>query len=84
MGIDPPPYFKKGMAGGHISVILAAEKRGQTPKLSQKFSFRISQQTPLTGKKNSPCSFGCPELEQVRLEQGLSLRLGSDHDFHIT
>ncbi len=86
MGIEPPPYFKKGMAGGHISVIAAAEKTGKIAKLGQKFSFRISHADSfdLGSKKIHLVAVACPELEQVRLEQGLSRRLGGDHDFHIT
>lgn len=86
MGIEPPPYFKKGMAGGHISVIAATEKTGQIAKLGQKFSFRISHVDSFDQgtKKIHLVAVACPELEQVRLEQGLSRRLGGDHDFHIT
>lgn len=86
MGIEPPPYFKKGMAGGHISVIAANEKTKQLTKLGQKFSFRISHVDSFDqgSKKIHLVAVVCPELEQVRLEQGLSQRLGGDHDFHIT
>ncbi len=85
-GIEPPPYFKKGMAGGHISVIVVREKTGQIAKLGQKFSFRVSHADSfdLGTKKVHLVAVACPELEQVRLEQGLSRRLGGDHDFHIT
>ena len=86
MRIEPPPYFKEGMAGGHISVIAATERTGQIAKLGQKFSFRISHADSfeLRTKKIHLVAVACPELEQVRLEQGLSRRLGGDHDFHIT
>ena len=86
MGIKPPPYFKKGMAGGHISVIAATERRGQIAKLGQKFSFRISHADSFDHgtKKIHLVAVVCPELEQVRLARGLSRRLGGDHDFHIT
>lgn len=86
MGIEPPPYFKKGMAGGHISVIAATEKTGPIAKLGEKFSFRISHADSFDQgtKKIHLVAVACPELEQVRLEQGLSRRLGGDHDFHIT
>ena len=86
MGIEPPPYFKKGMAGGHISVIAATEKTGQIAQLGQKFSFRISHADFFDQgtRKIHLVAIACPELEQVRLEQGLSRRLGGDHDFHIT
>jgi hypothetical protein len=85
-GIEPPPYFKEGMAGGHISVIAATEKTGQMAKLGQKFSFRISHADSFDWgtKKIHLIAVACPELEQVRLEQGLSRRLSGDHDFHIT
>lgn len=86
MGVEPPPYFKEGMAGGHISVIAASEKTGQISKLGQKFSFRISHADSFDQgtKRIHLIAVACPELEQVRLEQGLSRRLGGDHDFHIT
>lgn len=88
MGIEPPPYFKKGMAGGHISIIAATERTGQIAKLGQKFSFRISHADSYSfnsgTKKIHLVVVASPELEQVRLEQRLSRRLGGDHDFHIT
>lgn len=90
-GMEPPPYFKKGMVGGHISVIATHEKTGQITELGQIFSFRISHTDSfdtdtfgLGTKKIHLVAIACPQLEQVRLNQGLSRRLGGDHDFHIT
>jgi len=85
-GIEPPPYFKPGMAGGHISVIIAGEKIDQINQLGQKFSFRISHIDSFDQgtQKVHLVAVACPELEQVRLEQGLARRIGGDHDFHIT
>jgi len=86
IGIEPPPYFKNGMAGGHISVIAANEATERIAHLNQKFSFRISHVDAFEAgaKTIHLVAVACPELEQVRLEQGLSRRLGGDHDFHIT
>lgn len=86
MGVEPPPYFKEGMAGGHITVIAATEKTGQIAQLGQKFPFRISHADTIDvgANKFHLVTVACPKLEQVRLEQGLSRRLGGDHDFHIT
>jgi hypothetical protein len=86
MGIEPPPYFKEGDHGGHITVISDTEKTGQIAQLGQKFSFRISHVDSFDkrNKKIHLVAVACPELEQIRLEQGLSRRLGGDHDFHIT
>ncbi len=85
-GTQPPPYFKPGMAGAHISVISAGKKIEQISQLGQKFSFRISHVDAfdLGGKTVHLVAVACPALEQVRLEQGLPRRTGGDHDFHIT
>jgi hypothetical protein len=85
-GIELPPYFKPGMAGGHITVIPINEKTGDIPELGRRISFRISHADSfdLTRTKVHLVAIVCPELEGIRSRQALSPRLYGDHDFHIT
>ncbi len=86
-----PPYFGKGMAGAHVSVIRSDEmQRKGMPKiqdLGKKFAFRIVQTADVCPDdwkaKVHILTLDCPELESMRKKHGFSPRIG-DHDFHLT
>jgi hypothetical protein len=85
-----PPYFGKGRAGAHVSVILTEEMRAKgllkIEDVGKKFTFRIVHQDSIRNGpgKISFLTVSCPELESVRTRHGFSPRIGHDHDFHIT
>lgn len=93
-GAEIPPYFGKGKAGAHISVILSQEAAGKEglfiEEIGQKFTFRIVQTDTLAPdgfagvKAVSFLTVASPELEKLRAHYGLSPRLGETHDFHLT
>lgn len=90
-GMELPPYFGKGRAGGHVSVIMPGEWNGERlAEVGQKFTFRIhgvDSITPAGWKGVDKVWFvtmQSPELEALREKYGLPSRIGGDHDFHFT
>jgi hypothetical protein len=90
-GAELPPYFGKGMAGAHVSVISSDEMRaGLTiADVGKKFNFRIVNADAIrpSGWKGVDkvwyLTLDAPELESLRVRNGFSPRI-SDHDFHLT
>jgi hypothetical protein len=92
-GMKEPPYFHKGMAGAHVSVILAEEmiERGGIPidAIGKKFTFRIAHFDVVKPggwndtKKAYILSGLNPELDAIRIHHGFSPRIHGQ-DFHFT
>jgi hypothetical protein len=88
-----PPYFGRGKAGAHISIIGASEKGAleniPLSELGKKFEFRIAHTEslkPLHFKGVEEVSFltvACPQMEALRSKYGYTPR-SNGHDFHIT
>ena len=85
-----PPYFHKGMAGAHVSVILAEEvrERGGIPidAIGKEFIFQISHfdvVKPSSTKNVYILSGLSSELDATRMRHGFSPRIHG-HDFHFT
>ncbi len=88
-----PPYFGKGMAGAHVSVISADEMKASSgitiDDIGKKFSFRIvnADSVKPDGWKGVDkvhfLTLACPEIEAMRTRHGFSPKMGN-HDYHIT
>lgn len=92
-GAELPPYFGKGMAGAHVSIILSDEMHTKPGlalgDIGKKMQFRIVHADSVKPEgwkgvdKVSFITLSCPEAESLRTRCGLSPRI-SDHDFHLT
>src|SRR5579862_5241296 len=88
-----PPYFGKGRAGAHVSVILSQEMLGRNglkiEDIGKKFTFRIVNMDAVkpdgwkgVGKVHF-LTLSCPQLESMRVRYGFSPKI-DNHDFHLT
>lgn len=80
-----PPYFGKGRAGAHVSVVLIEELKARGCNLQdigKKFSFRIAH-VDRVGDGIDIVALSSPELEDWRVRNGFAPKIHG-HDFHIT
>ncbi|MBN1915323.1 MAG: hypothetical protein JW769_05490 [Parachlamydiales bacterium] len=91
-GANLPPYFQKGRAGAHISIILRGEMQdhiGSVEEIGTIIPFRISQVQSVSPdgmqgvEKVWFLTVNSSELASVRTKNGFSPRI-EGHDFHIT
>ncbi len=88
-GMREPPYFKKGMAGAHVSVILPQERKGPVDAIGKKFTFQISHLDTVTphdykGIKKVYFLSGLNRaLDALRVRHALLPRING-HDWHFT
>jgi len=87
-----PPYFGKGRAGAHVSVILIEELGAHGLKMEdigKKFTFRIVNMDSVKPdgwkgvNKVYFLTLSCPEIESLRVRHGLPPKI-NHHDFHLT
>ena len=92
--MELPPYFGKGRAGAHVSVMSAKEAEDlgglRVEEVGKEQTFRIACVDSV-----KPDGFGgavdrvhyltlsCPELESLRTRYGLTPKMDG-HDFHYT
>lgn len=87
-----PPYFGKGKAGAHITVIPVGELGKDVPisELGKTIKFNIAFYDSLkpTGFKGvnqvSFLTVSAPQLDALRSKYGLTPKVHGSHDFHIT
>lgn len=92
-GMVEPPYFGKGRAGAHVSVILAEEigKEGgiSIDAIGKRFTFQIAHFDVVkmkggNGNRKAYLLSGLShELDALRIRLGFSPRIHG-HDFHLT
>lgn len=91
--ICPPPYFKEGFVGAHITVALESELRSlkvKVPFLGQKISFLVLdisevslENSSLKADKAYLITIKSSQIEEIRKELGLPPKI-KNHEFHIT
>lgn len=91
--VPPHNFTSKNGIGAHISVIYENEfiinRVWEIKELGQEFTFSITEIRTVNLKKNNKTkklwllAVEAPELEQLRMNYGLSPKL-KGHDFHIT
>lgn len=81
--VKEPPYFKPGMAGAHVSVMLPGEVAHlRAEDIGRTFSLRYVHVDSVN--RYHFVALNSPELEQLRASYRLAPRLHGDHDFHLT
>ena len=91
--VELPPYFGKGRAGAHVSVMSVDEVSShggfRVQDVGKKFTFRIVNVDSVKhyGFKGMDkvhyLTLACPQLESLRARYGLDPKMDG-HDFHLT
>ncbi len=91
--ICPPPYFKKGQVGAHITVAMSSEienvKASNIPYLGKKVSFsvlhleRVILENSSMGSEAYLLRIESPQILEIRKGLGLPPKI-NNYDFHIT
>ena len=89
----PPPYFKKGKIGAHITVVTAREMKDlnfpKVPFLGEKISFsiqsleKVSLENSEIGSEAYLLLIDSPKILEIRKKLSLPLKIKAV-DFHIT